>query len=711
MKMSFTITETVESDSHKKTHNGSRAKQRKENPPETRYKNVPTKFIGVDGEGVTLPDGTHRYVLLGVGDQQITNPNGLSWEEIFQFLWDNFQTGSVAYVGFFLGYDFIQTFKSLPEERARMLLTKYGKDSRKPKNSNRVQPFPVQYGSWEFDILGNKRFKLRKHAEGCALIVTYNLKHRDKCSCKSERWMYICDTGPFFQKSFLKVIDPQEWSDPIVSQEEYDDIATGKARRATAILDGDMLRYNARENEILARVLERLNEGFQSLGIHLKPNQWFGPGQAAQAWLDRRAITNKDLKKIVPAEVLEHARESYFGGWFEIMAHGIIPGITHEYDINSAYPWVISELPCLEHGTWVQNDPDTQWGSELTLVYAKVTGDNPYIGTMLHRDEKGNIYRPHQTEGWYWLHEIVAAKRAKLISEDPEIHDSWTYHRCSCPPPLREVRDIYALRKQVGKKTPLGIACKLVPNSLYGKFAQSIGEPKFANPIYASLITAGCRTKILEAIATHPNGAKDVLMVATDGIYFRTPHPNLAISGDLGDWDHDEKDKLCLFKPGVYWDNKARAQVKEGKSPVFKARGVSARDFGKKILNIDDQFSFARPMLRRGEYIWPSLRFPVEFAMVTAVQALQRGDWSLAGTVIDSPSLRQSSEPYSKRCEEYADDYIIRSRPRKNVPYEPSHPYQKRFGMEDPFSQENEEMAGITPDGLPSALIREVLFP
>ena len=83
-----------------------------------------------------------------------------------------------------------------------------------------------------------------------------------------------------------------------------------------------MLRYNALENEILSRVLEKLNEGFQSLGINLRPNQWFGPGQAAQEWLEGRAITAELLQEITPREVLEHARESYFGGWFEIMGHG-----------------------------------------------------------------------------------------------------------------------------------------------------------------------------------------------------------------------------------------------------------------------------------------------------------------------------------------------------------------------------------------------------
>ena len=696
--MRVSIIETPENDSHKRTHNRTRSGWRENNPASTRYDNVPTRFVCIDGEGITLPNGIHRYVLLGVGDHQISNPDGLSWEEICEFLWEEFLehgTKSVAYTGFFLSYDFIQWLRQLPEERARMLLTAEGRAKRAPKSNKRIQPFPVRYGEWEFDILGSKRFRLRRVG--------------------SRRWMNICDTGPFFQKSFVKVIDPEEWNEPIVSRQEYDEICREKGRRGTAGLDANMRHYNALENEILARVLERLNSGFQSLGIHLRPGEWFGPGQAAQAWLKTRAITSERLEEITPPGALDAARESYFGGWFEIMAHGPVPGITYEYDINSAYPYIISTLPCLEHGRWKQfQRADTvSRSSALTIVYAQVGGTDPYIGAMLHRDSKGNISRPHRTEGWYWLHEINAAKSAGIINSY-SIQKGWYYVPCNCPPPLREVRDIYNLRKEVGKKTPLGIACKLVPNSLYGKFAQSIGTPKFGNPIYASLITSGCRTMILNAIATHPGGTKDVLMVATDGVYFRHPHDSLPISGNLGDWDHEEKPNITLFKPGVYWDDKARKAIASGKAPIFKARGVNANDLGKRITQIDVMFHdlVQYGTSGTGDFAddkWPGVRFPVNFAMTTALQALHRNDWNQAGAILPDAFAQQSSHPGKKREQPYFDGGILRTRPKSNDPYEASHPYTKRFGIEDPFSDVSMEAYGVTPDGLVGNVFREAI--
>jgi hypothetical protein len=718
MKPGFTISKlTKDNDVRSRSRNNSRSKWRDANPPKTRYQHVPTEFISIDGEGTTDADGTHRYVLLGVtGGKHIKNPDGLSFDEICEFLWSVFQehgTKSVAYTGFFLGYDFVQLLKNLPEDRARMLFTTAGKEARKPRdNSKRHGTFPVRYGQWEFDLLGSKRLKLRKKTCDCASdgrkcprITNSNGKQQLDPAHTPARWMYICDDGPFFQKSFLKVINPEEWDGkPVVSQEDYETIATGKANRSDAVLDQEMVYYNSLENKVHSEVMRALNTGFQGLGIHLGPAQWFGPGQAAQEWLKGRAPEREVIQELIPAEILSAAQYSYTGGWFELTAHGIIPGTTHEYDINSAYPHIISSLPCLLHGKW-GTDERNYADDAYHLVYAKVSGSNPYLGAMLHRDAKGNISRPCDTEGWYWLHEVQASQRAGLI-DTVEITKSHSYHPCDCPLPFREVRDIYAMRTKVGKKTPLGTACKLLPSSLYGKFAQSVGYPKFANSIYASLITAGCRTAILGAIATHPHGAESVLMIATDGIYFQAPHPGLPLSAELGEWEHGEKKNLTLFKPGVYWDDKARKMIRQGDAPVFKARGVNARDFGKVLSQIDNQFKLFEPW--RGQ--WPNVEFPLQFAMISASQALQRNNWALAGTIIKAPVARQSSNPQLKRRDAYLDNNgLTRTHPRLNQPYEASCPYTKRFGIEDPFSDENQERDGITPDGPIGMQVRDVL--
>jgi hypothetical protein len=319
---------------------------------------------------------------------------------------------------------------------------------------------------------------------------------------------------------------------------------------------------------------------------------------------------------------------------------------------------------------------------------------------MLHRRPDHNILRPSETAGWYWQHELDAATRAGLIDEC-ETDESWTYHPCDCPFPMRGIAGLYDERLRVGKNSPHGKGLKLVYNSVYGKFAQSVGDPKFGNAIYASLVTSGCRTMILDAIATHPEGAGSVVMVATDGVYFTSPHPGLGIRQELGAWEQATHENLTLFKPGVYWDDKARERIDRGESPGFKARGINAKAFAGQLSAVDRHFAGwpgrypeerdpAGP--RDGWY--PKITFQSGFSMITCQQALQRRKWFLAGAVNDV-ELTQDADPITKRHSGYYENGIYWSRPFKDggPGGVESVPYDRRFGQPDP------EEYGINDDG------------
>lgn len=651
------------------------------------------EFSGVDGEG-SGRGRNHRYVLLGVGTEYIVNSDGLSFEEIANFLWRCYlRSPGHVFAGFYLGYDFTQWLKGLPENRAWYLFTDAGIAKRRRRTGHgAVAPFPVRYAGWELDILGMKRLKLRP--EGYP------------------SWLYINDAGPFFQSSFLTAIDPARWPDPICTQEEYDMIETGKKRRETAELDDDMIAYNALENDILARTLKQLNSGFVDMGVRLKKSQWFGPGQAAQAWLNTQDVPTlgeiKENKGIL--EFQDLARKAYFGGWFEIMAHGIVPGTSYEYDINSAYPHIARQLPCLFHGTW-QMGVDNSWMEDggwdtLRIFRATVTGSDSRIGAMLHRLPDGNILRPTTTTGYFWARELAAGIRAGVI-DAVDIQEAWTYKACNCFPPLRRLANLYDMRLAVGKNSTKGKSAKLIYNSAYGKFAQSVGNPKYANAIYASLITSGCRTQILDAIATHPLKTKAVLMVATDAIFFTEPHPCLPIGDGLGEWEQQERQNLTLFKPGVYWDDKTREAIANERPAVFKSRGVAGHAFATTISNIDAHFagwstrhypvSRDPELFREGWY--PKVEFNAGFTMITCKQALARGKWFLAGAVGDK-TVEQDSWPGTKRLPGEVVDGIFWSSPWPDMG-EPSAEYEKFFGLDD------EEW--LTEDGHGGMLIAEAL--
>ena len=523
----------------------------------------------------------------------------------------------------------------------------------------------------------------------------------------AKRFMNICDTGAFFQQSFLKVIDPKNWETPICTPEEFATVLEGKNKRATAVLDDDMIRYNALENELLARVMTQYNQGLSAEGIRLKTSQWFGPGQAAQAWFKKvGAPTTEQVIEWVPEWARRAARDSYFGGWFEIFMHGYIPGPMWEYDIHSAYPHIIRTLPCLRHGTWTQGAGESYPAGPYTLIYAEVEGNDPHIGAMLHRDKSVNIRRPSKTGGWYWLSEVRAAQRAGLI-HTVKVTEWVSYKACNCPPPLADMAELYAKRVELGNKNAQGKALKLVANSSYGKTAQSVGNPVYANPVYASLITAGCRTMILDAIASHPLGTKDVAMVATDGVYFRHRHtgPGLPITEhDLGTWEEVEHTNMTLFKPGVYWADKARASVRKGDDAIFKARGVNAKQFSQELERIDS-------MWETMEFDnWPAVEFKVGFKMQSLKQALQHpGKWDTAGNITDETSVKQNANPGKKRWRPDWDGDIIRSMPwpngpggiGKGWPLVYSNPYAKPMG--------DDKLQGDTPEGPIEVIYNETI--
>jgi hypothetical protein len=652
------------------------------------------EFIAVDGEGMGRWRD-HKYVLLSVGDESISNVNGLEIDEILAFIYEIYlQHPRATFVGFFLGYDFTQWFKTLPKGRAEYLLTPAGIAKRGRKNHTYLGPFPVEYGEWQFDILGMKRFKFRKKGD--------------------KSWCYICDAGSFFQTSFMKVIDPANWEIPVCTKDEYETLQEGKKLRDVAILGPDMVRYNILENRVLATIMGRLNTGFVEAGIRLKRDQWFGPGQAAQEWLGQQTgMPDLDILSGTQdlAQYLAIAGNTYYGGWFEIFAHGHIPGMSYEYDINSAYPYIASRLPCLLHGKWLQGmgTPGSLPENGIRIIHATVRGSDKHLGSMLHRVPKGLIKRPNATGGYYWQSEIDAAIRCNIIDTVDYI-EWWEYHPCNCLPPMRLLAELYRKRREVGKSTPFGKAIKLLINSVYGKLAQSIGHPRFGNAIYASLITSGCRSMILDAITTHPSGTSSLLMVATDGVYFREPHNSLSLSSDLGDWEETSHENLTLFKPGVYWDDKAREQIREDKTPSFKARGINATAFAKSISAVDDKFTSwnghyptERDPNADREGWYPSITFHSGFSMVTCQQALQRGKWFLAGAVSDA-SLKQDADPVSKRRDGEFRDGVYWSYPYKDggppsdyelETYGVTHstPYDKTFGQPD------QDEYGITDDG------------
>lgn len=608
----------------------------------------PMHFISVDGEGITYEDSQgvlqHKYVLLSVGDKSLhRHGDRIGFNDIMPFLYRQHQLNPTAcFVGFYLSYDFSQWLKDISRDAAWLLLSTEGIAKRTPKRMKNPTPWPVYFAGWEIDILASRRFKLRPAMKDWRTENHYS-------------WMYICDAGSFWQCSLMTAINPKNWTTPILSEAEYEIIKEGKKSRSDATFNDSMVVYNVTENKALSSAMDSLRAGFEEQSWKLTKKQWFGPGQAAEAWLKTiNAPRRETLESLIPSDVMAAGIASYYGGWFEIPRHGTVKGTSYEYDINSAYPYIIAGLPCLLHGRWEHSTKDAVNKLSLSgLVLARITthGSDRYLGGLPHRDRHGIICKPQNVSGWYWAHEINAAIAAGLI-DTVQVHETYTYHKCACRPPMYDIARLYEQRLRAGKNTASGKALKLVYNSAYGKFAQSVANPKYGNGLYASLITAGCRTLILEAIATHPKKSAAVLMVATDGVYFSSPHPTLEISPNaLGKWDSATKENMTLFMPGVYWDDESRNSLADENTVKIKSRGINGFELAQHIETIDTQFG-----KRFTE--WPAITIPIRFQVTSPKLALARGKWHTCGEVQTGryvgsewvgPTRTMSSDPVNKR--------------------------------------------------------------
>lgn len=586
-------------------------------------------FIGIDGEG--YGEGNHTYGLLSVGDRSIQRDRGLHYSAIFQFLWDCYkedrerapQGMSIVYAGFFLKYDFTQWTKTLKDSIGYMLFSAEGMKNRIDfKNQNYMRP--VVYDGWEISFMnGMKQMQLSKVDE--------------------QGIMYINDCGPTFNEPFLNVIDPNRWEPGFITQDEYDTILEGKNQRGTNF-EG-MKKYNVLENELLARVLNEYEKGFRAMGLNMKSTQWYGPGVVAQEWLNS---INAPICKGIPDYVNAAAQESYYAGWMEIYNHGHVKDV-YSYDINSAYPYQIVSLPCLDCGYWTPEET-----GDYVLVKCYVQGSNREMGALPKRlGRRGMLTRPMETEGWYWKFEIEAAERAGLV-KNIEIEETYSYVPSDCGHvPFAALAGLYDKRREASDPS-IKNAYKLVCNSVYGKLAQTGG--KYSNWVYASLITAGCRVQILDAIASHPMGAQDVVMVATDAVYFRSKHETLSKSNQLGDWKETHWDRITLFLPGMYWGTNDGS---DGGLEI-RSRGVSKKSFEKTIAKIDRAFKLA---LITGKMPNATFSIDVDFDMITPQQAILQNNWDMAGMVLSSTRKFKLRDNTKKRdiTKIYRDRGVLRS--------------------------------------------------
>lgn len=542
----------------------------KADPARLRDKIEGRPFLGVDGEGAgTDRRGRQKYLYMRAGAYECWNRGKrLTTRQCLEFILN--LPAEPILVGFSFGYDvsmilcdLTEPDRDYPGRPADRLKWIFADKAQGPGHS--------RYTYWNDYGL---EYLPRNYLRVCRIRRWVELNDKGEPEPRVERiegtTRTIWEVFGLFQCSFLKAIDNFG-----IGQEHREVIAANKKNRAnfTRITQG-IKDYCGLETIMLAALMERLRAACHASGI--KPAQWSGAGKlAAYLHLKHKTITAEALRGrlelkhglVDAADLLDHANRAYYGGRFETTRVGEV-GPCYEYDINSAYPSALRSLPCLQHGTWqkvtplwlANAPPGALFCADVHFIHPKT---NALCGLPV-RGKEGFLAWPIEGNGTYWSTELRSAERlgARLTYKA-----GWRYvSHCTCRP-FEWVDELYQARKALGKGTA-GYPIKLGLNSLYGKLAQRIGNPRYGNFLWAGLITAHCRAMLNDAIRQAPD---DIVMLATDALISKS---RLALpeGTELGEWEAQRHDRLFIVQPGLYWSGhrkKDKRKTRGGPVSVF----------------------------------------------------------------------------------------------------------------------------------------------
>lgn len=537
-----------------KAASGKSGKSGKSNYKNTKWDNG--QFIALDGEGESIgtlekfsvgSDGkkyeakAHHYTLLAAssGESLYNGGKRLDTFDCIDFLLDlgrEYKKG--IFVIFAGGYDINHI---LMFGFKRELLQRIGRGETIQFESKGIK-YAIEYRA-------RKSLLLRRGLDWKQNNVTgkYQPVWKDK--------IVIWDVFGFFQASFVEVM--KKWLGE--KHRHFDLIKRMKLKRGdfASVNQKDINDYNAAELETLVEIMDKVRAAINGLG--LKCNRWDGAGAVAAALMRKHNI--KDFKKNTDETIINAVRTAYAGGRIEVCKIGNHKGKVYDYDINSAYPSVMTDMPCMLHGTWVSGTGLPPAGFTLVNCSFEFPADLPFY-PLFYRTSKMQISFPSTGEGIYWYPEFSAA--LQYFSEYIKIIGWWHWQSSCNHKPFHWIPEYYKTRQQWVKQPTedwhhgAEKIIKLGLNSLYGKTAQQIGgatgkPPSYHQLEWAGYITSATRARLFSAAMLSP---LDVIGFATDGIFTTKPLPlECSTKKAIGAWELKEPvpDGMTIAMAGVYW--------------------------------------------------------------------------------------------------------------------------------------------------------------
>ena len=488
-------------------------------------------FVGWDGEGITYVDGeAQAYVLFGASTGDYVIGQNLGTKQCLDLMLKvRMKNPHAIMVGFAISYD------------AEMIMRDF-----EAKHLERIHKHTVvHWNNYRIEFIPKKWLQVTGTYAG------------QKLTCR------IWDVWSFFTASFVKAVEQYL---PDVSQDDLNMIISGKGQRGAFTVETlrtEVVPYWQKELVLLVRLMTRLRELLHKVEIY--PRMWHGPAAIAN-FLNKKAHTEKYMNRNLPEQVLDASQFAYAAGRVEQYKVGRAGQRIYKYDLNSAYPAAMVELPSLS-GEWrfrqASHITDIQMFGIYFVEYTAIHA----VGSLLphalfHRTKDGYITFPRLTNGWYWGPEVIQAlKLNSLIPGKPVcyVRAAWEMDCSGVSYPFGWVRDMYDKRVDMKKrKEQSQLALKLGLNSLYGKTAQRTGYerfkkiPEWHQYEWSGYITSRTRARMFEA-ASLAAARGSLIGIETDAVFTTEELPELVVGDGLGEWGYETFQDCVYLQTGVYW--------------------------------------------------------------------------------------------------------------------------------------------------------------
>lgn len=261
--------------------------------------------------------------------------------------------------------------------------------------------------------------------------------------------------------------------------------------------------------------------------------------------------------KWIPTNILDIAFQCYYGGRFEVLRRGSFKKL-YNYDINSAYPDVIRELPSLKYGNWVKVKKVSK--KEKIGYYKVILDINKKIISPFCIRTKNLVIFPNGI-----FHVWITWYEADLLRDSIiKLHYGYEYRPTNREYyPFRNAIDyLYKFKTYYKDKEEVFYwLYKLTMNALYGCFVErhlkTIDEDTkvitsgiLFNSVYGSIITAKTRWKLIKDL--QKKDYKHIVGFHTDSIISTKPLNYLKCSDQIGDWNLEKQDSGVVLMSGIY---------------------------------------------------------------------------------------------------------------------------------------------------------------